>query len=102
MIGDSDLRVLRESNSTPWLTDIIWAAAKRVKRPEFVDETTPIEDDHIPFLRAGVEAVDIIDLDYDAWHKAGDTLDRVSAKSLAAVGEVLLAALPDIEKTPRK
>jgi hypothetical protein len=102
MIGDSDLRVLRESNSTPWLTDIIWAAAKRVKRPEFVDETTPIEDDHIPFLRAGVPAVDIIDLDYAAWHQAGDTLDRVSAKSLAAVGEVLLAALPDIEKTPRR
>jgi Peptidase family M28 len=98
MIGDRDLRVLRESNSTPWLTDSVWAAAKRLKRREFVDEETAIEDDHLPFLDAGVPAVDIIDLDYPAWHTEGDTLDKVSARSMELVGEVLLAALPDIEK----
>jgi glutaminyl-peptide cyclotransferase len=98
MIGDQDLRVLRESSSTPWMTDAIWAAAKRLKRPEFVDQSTPIEDDHVPFLQAGVPAVDIIDLDYPAWHRAEDTLDKVSAASMQAVGDVLLAALPDIEK----
>jgi hypothetical protein len=54
------------SNSTPWLTDIIWAAAqpRSVTAQHFLDESTPIEDDHIPFLQAGVPAVDIIDLDY--------------------------------------
>ena len=41
----------------------------------------PIEDDHLPFLEAGVPAVDIIDLDYPAWHTADDTLDKVSAGS---------------------
>jgi Peptidase family M28 len=97
MIGDADLRLPREPNSTRWLVDAIWGAAKRLKRPEFVDEEFPVEDDHIPFLRAGVPAVDIIDLDYPAWHAAGDTLDKVSARSLQAVGDVLLAALPDIE-----
>lgn len=96
MIGDRDLRIMRESNSTPWLTDIVWSAARRLKRPEFVDQSTPIEDDHIPFLRAGVPAVDIIDLDYAAWHNAGDTLDKVSAASLQAVGDVVLAALPEV------
>ena len=98
MIGDRDLRILRESGSTPWLTEAIWTAAKRLERPEFADQSTPIEDDHVPFLRAGVPAVDLIDLDYPNWHTKGDTLDKVSAGSLQAVGDVLLAALPDIEK----
>jgi Zn-dependent M28 family amino/carboxypeptidase len=100
MIGDRDLRILRESHSTPWLTDIIWSAARRLKRPEFVDDATPIEDDHLEFLAAGVPSVDIIDLDYPAWHRPEDTLDKVSAASLQAVGDVLLAALPEIEKRP--
>jgi glutaminyl-peptide cyclotransferase len=98
MIGDSDLRISRESSSTPWMTDAIWATAKRLKRPEFIDQSTPIEDDHVPFLQAGVPAVDIIDLDYPEWHRAGDRLDKVSAASLQAVGDVVLAALPAIEK----
>ena len=63
----------------------------------FIDDTTQIEDDHEPFLRAGVPAVDIIDLDFPAWHTAADTLDSVSAQSLQVVGDVLLAALPQIE-----
>jgi hypothetical protein len=61
-------------------------------------EATPIEDDHIPFLEAGVPAADIIDLEYDAWHTAGDTLDKVSAESLQTVGDVVLHALPEIER----
>ena len=98
MIGDRDLRISRESNSTTWLTDAIWNAAQRLKRREFIDRETAIEDDHLPFLQAGVDAVDIIDLDYPAWHTADDTLDQVAPMSLQAVGDVLLAALPDIEK----
>ena len=96
MIGDRDLRILRETNSTGWLTDAIWNAAKRAGRREFVDEPLDVKDDHLSFLKAGVPAVDIIDLDYPAWHTEGDTLDKVSAESLQAVGDVLLAALPEI------
>ena len=58
---------------------------------------TPIEDDHLEFLAAGIPSVDIIDLDYPAWHTADDTLDNVSPRSLQVVGDVLLAALPLIE-----
>ena len=97
MIGDANLVVKRESNSTPWLTDAIWSAARELKRSEFVSESTPIEDDHLAFLEAGVPAVDVIDLDYPDWHQQGDTLDKVSPKSLQAVGDVLLKALPKIE-----
>jgi glutaminyl-peptide cyclotransferase len=99
MIGDKDLTIRREANSTPWLTEAIWSAAKRLGHSRsFLSETTPIEDDHLPFLQAGVQSVDIIDLDYHAWHTADDTLQNVSAQSLQIVGDVVLAALPDIEQ----
>ncbi|OFV93145.1 MAG: hypothetical protein A3G76_13825 [Acidobacteria bacterium RIFCSPLOWO2_12_FULL_65_11] len=98
MIGDRDLRIRRDLNSTRWLTDIVWDAAKRQKLDNyFISETTQVEDDHVPFLQAGVPSLDIIDLDFAAWHTAQDTLDLVSARSLQVVGDVLLAALPQIE-----
>jgi glutaminyl-peptide cyclotransferase len=97
MIGDRDLDIRRDSNSTPWLTDIVWGAAARMKVTNFLPAVTTVEDDHLPFLAAGVPSVDIIDLDYDAWHTQRDTLDAVSARSLQVVGDVLLASLPQIE-----
>ena len=99
MIGDKNLNLKREENSTRWLTDIIWSAARRLGYAQhFLEDITPIEDDHLPFLEAGVAAVDIIDLDYPAWHTAQDTIENVSAKSLQIVGDVVLASLPEIEK----
>jgi glutaminyl-peptide cyclotransferase len=103
MVGDRNLSIRRESNSTRWLTDIIWATAKRLGHGQaFPDEPTAVEDDHVPFLDAGVPAVDVIDLDYPAWHTPNDTLDNVSARSLQTVGDVLLAALPKVEAALRK
>lgn len=98
MIGDRDLRIRRDTNSTPWLTNIIWDAAKRLQLDGvFIPDSTRIEDDHMPFVAAGVPSVDIIDLEYEAWHTPNDTLDAVSARSLQTVGNVVLAALPQIE-----
>jgi len=98
MIGDRSLQIRRDSNSTPWLTELVWSAARRQKLDTyFIAESTQVEDDHVPFLKAGVPSVDIIDLDYPQWHTAQDTLDAVSARSLQVVGDVVLAAIPDIE-----
>lgn len=98
MIGDKSLDIHREGNSTPWLTDAIWAAATRLNRAEFHHDVFPVEDDHLEFLEAGIPSVDLIDLqNYPAWHTADDTLDQVAASSLQVVGDVLLAALPAIE-----
>jgi Zn-dependent M28 family amino/carboxypeptidase len=98
MIGDRDLNIRRDTNSTPWLTNVIWETARRENLDEyFIPDSTRIEDDHLPFLAAGVPSVDIIDLDYEAWHTAKDTLDAVSARSLQVVGDVVLSALPHIE-----
>lgn len=101
MVGDKDLRIMRETGSTPWLVDLVWAAAKRLGHGAiFPDESMLIEDDHVPFLEAGIPSVDIIDLDYPAWHNTNgtDTLDKVAARSLQIVGDVILAALPSIEQ----
>jgi glutaminyl-peptide cyclotransferase len=98
MIGDRDLRITRELNSTPWLSAIITQAAESQKLGQyFSGQPQALEDDHLPFLAAGVPSVDIIDFDFPAWHTAGDTLDVVSARSLQIVGDVVLAALPRIE-----
>lgn len=97
MIGDRNLTIRRESNSTRWLTDIVWGAAKKLGHRAFMDEETTVEDDHIPFVKAGVPSLDIIDLDYPQWHTAQDTLDAVGARSLQVVGETVVAALPEIE-----
>ena len=104
MIGDHDLVVKREGNSTPSLIDAIWGAAKRLNRREFVDAVYPVEDDHLEFLAARVPSVDLIDLEYAtrsgevAWHTRYDTLENVAPASLQAVGDVLIAALPALEK----
>jgi hypothetical protein len=98
MIGDSNLVIRRESMSTPWLVDAIWSAAARLgHRSVFSPELTTVEDDHVPFLRAGVAAVDVIDLDNPTWHTAQDDIAHVSRQSLQTVGDVILAALPDIQ-----
>jgi len=98
MIGDRDLQLLRDLASTPWLTDVLWRTAAALQCESFTDATQHVRgDDHTPFLEAGVDAVDLIDLRYPAWHTAADTLDQVSPASLGHVIETVLAALPEIE-----
>ena len=97
MIGDRNLTIRRESNSTPWLTGIVWATARKLGHSQFMDEETAVEDDHIPFVKAGVASLDIIDLDYPQWHTPQDTIDAIAARSIQIVGDVVVAALPQIE-----
>jgi len=99
MIGAKNIVVHREQYSTGWLTDAIWSAARKLGHTEFKDDVFPVEDDHLEFLDAKIPSVDIIDLqDYPQWHTADDDLAHVGAGSLQAVGDVLMAALPVIER----
>jgi Zn-dependent M28 family amino/carboxypeptidase len=99
MIGDRDLNIRREASSTPWLTDLVWESARRLGHGlHFLPDARAVEDDHAPFLKAGVPATLLIDFDFPPWHTASDTLDKVSARSLQVVGEVLVDALPAIEE----
>jgi glutaminyl-peptide cyclotransferase len=102
MVGPYDPVFKRESNSTPWLTDIVWSTAARLGYGKiFVNDSVPIEDDHIPFLRRDVPATDLIDLDVPYWHTTRDTLDKIDPRSLAITGHVLIEALPELEKKIR-
>lgn len=90
MVGDKDLDLYYEQNSDAELSAEIWEIADELGYDEFVPEKRySILDDHIPFLERGWRAVDIIDFDYPAWHTQGDTLDKISAQSLEAVGVTL-------------
>lgn len=99
MIGEKNVRLLKDTSSTTWLNDIIWQTARSLGYgSSFVDGYTAVDDDHIPFIRAGIPAVDLIDLDYPAWHTPNDTIDKLDPKSMEIVGNVVVAALPAIEK----
>lgn len=91
MVGDADQQIYRERNSTPPLTTAIWTIAENLGYDEwFIDESRyRMIDDHTPFLEAEIPAVDVIDFDYPYWHTTDDTLDKVSADSLARVGRTL-------------
>lgn len=99
MIGDRRLDIRREAASTPWLTDLLWGSARRLGyRAHFLEETLAVEDDHAPFLRAGIPSALLIDFNYEPyWHTPEDTLDKLSPRSLQVVGDVLLDALPALE-----
>ena len=105
MIGDRDLHIQRERESTPWLTELIWSTAKRLGYGNiFLDEQQgPVGDDHGPFIRRGVPAVDLIDFESQGtfWHTPQDTLDKVTPRSLAVVGHVLVEVLPQIDRRGR-
>jgi Zn-dependent M28 family amino/carboxypeptidase len=93
MTGDRDLGIMQEENSTPALRNLVWQAAKEKGYGRyFLDQGGAIEDDHLPFLKRGVPAVDLIDFDYGPgnsfWHSDKDTLDKLSSHSFQVVGDV--------------
>jgi glutaminyl-peptide cyclotransferase len=102
MVGYKNLELGRnETLSTRWLIDAVWNTARELGYGEyFIDDIEHCDgDDHVPFLQAGIEALDIIQLgSYEYWHEAEDTLDKISPQSLKIVGDVVLASLPRIEQ----
>jgi glutaminyl-peptide cyclotransferase len=90
-VGNKDLRLPREASSTEELWDEVRAAARTVGVARtFPDDTqTTVADDHTPFLREGIPAVDLIDWSYPG-HKLSDTIDKLSRRSLDAVGETMV------------
>jgi glutaminyl-peptide cyclotransferase len=103
MIGDKDLGIALESNSNQGLRRLVWQVAKDLGYGRyFLEQPGAIEDDHMPFVRQGVTALDLIDFDYGPgnsyWHTEKDTVDKLSAQSLKVVGDVLVETLKRLEK----
>jgi len=103
MIGDADLHIEREANSTPWLEDMIYQAATRLGyQSHFFGRSLQIEDDHMPFVERGVPSADLIDFEYGYnnvfWHTPQDTVDKLSPKSLEIVGTVTLETVQMLDQ----
>ena len=103
MIGDKDLRLVFESNSAASLRNLVWdTAAAMGYSTEFPHNANAIGDDHMPFIDAGVRAVDLIDFDYGPnnswWHTPADTLDKLDAHSSEVVGAVLVRVIGELER----
>ena len=98
MIGDKDLNIQRESQSTGWLVSLVGQAAHKFGYDRyFFQKEEPVSDDHLPFVRRGVPSIDIIDLDYGPdnsyHHTTQDTMDKVSSRSLTISGDVFLETI---------
>jgi glutaminyl-peptide cyclotransferase len=98
MVGDADLNIEHDANSTPWLEDLVGQAATQLGyQSHFFARDMGVTDDHEPFLKRNVPSVDLIDFNYGYndvfWHTTQDTLDKLSPKSLAIVGSVTLETI---------
>jgi glutaminyl-peptide cyclotransferase len=110
MIGDKDLNIDYDENSTPWLRDMLRVAARDTGHVAYVYKNNVpggIDDDHMPFVRRGVPSLDIIDIDYgphndkyfDGWHHTDqDTLDKLSAHSLQISADLFLEMIHLIDQ----
>lgn len=98
MIGDKNLDIDRDTNSTPWLLDTVKQAATHFGyQSHFFERENTIDDDHIPFVLRGVPCADVIDIDYGPdnsyHHTVQDSMDKLSARSLTIVGDTFLETI---------
>jgi glutaminyl-peptide cyclotransferase len=102
MVGGFDLSLPLEGNSDETLRASIWETGSQLGYGDIFLRHVKysVEDDHIPFIQAGIPSVDIIDLDYPYWHTTEDTPDHVSAHSLEVAGSVLEAWI--VQQPPAK
>jgi glutaminyl-peptide cyclotransferase len=103
MIGDADLNIDQDQNSTPWLQSVVLQAATRLGyQSHFFARRIAVEDDHLPFMKLGVPCADLIDLDYGYGgvfhHTPQDTIDKLSPKSMEIVGGVILETIRLLDK----
>jgi glutaminyl-peptide cyclotransferase len=97
-VGDRELAIPREQFSNRRLWGRLRTASQRTgfARHFPAREHGAVLDDHVPFIRAGVPAIDLIDFDFDCWHMRCDNLTAVSPQSLDAVGETMMAFLANL------
>lgn len=103
MIGDADLDIDRDTNSTPWLESVVYEAATRAGyQSHFFARTNTVSDDHLPFMKLGVPCADVIDINYGYnnvfHHTVQDTVDKLSTKSLEISGIVILETVRILDK----
>jgi Zn-dependent M28 family amino/carboxypeptidase len=101
MVGDKNLILERDRSSTTWLMDLVWDSAMELGYSNHLAVAPKtIIDDHIPFLKAGIPSVNLIDYEFGKnnryWHTPQDTIDKISVKSLLIVGEIIIRTIEKI------
>jgi glutaminyl-peptide cyclotransferase len=96
-VAEKNTRIPREATSDIELWGRLRAAARKVGHQRtFPDQVgDAIQDDHTPFLEAGIPSINLIDFDFPQWHTLGDDMDVVSEASLNATGETVAQLLLD-------
>ena len=102
MTGDKDLDIVYEANSSASLRKLVWDSADALGySANFLRQLAAVEDDHLPFLEAGVRSLDLIDFTYGPrnayWHTPQDTMDKLGAHSFEVIGNVLMRVIPELE-----
>lgn len=105
MVGDRDLKLENDASSTPDLMELVRKSAVELGYSKYLAAAQKgMVDDHIPFIRAGIAAVDLIDYDYgfnnSLWHTPNDTLDKISLHSLKIVGDIVVRTVENLGKNP--
>jgi len=101
MTGDKNLRLTWDQNSAPSLRSLVWDVADSLGySAAFPRQGGAIEDDHMPFLSAGVRAVDLIDFDSQStfWHTPRDTMDKLDPHSFEVIGAVVMKSIDELEQ----
>jgi hypothetical protein len=98
MIGDKDLHLEDDTNSTPWLAEVVRRSGQRLGlQSHFAARSNPIQDDHLPFRAVGIPVADLIDLDYGFdnlyHHTTQDTPDKCSPASLQVTGDIVMETI---------
>ena len=105
MVGDRDLKLENDTSSTPDLMELVRKSAVELNYSKYLATAQKgMVDDHVPFIRAGIAAVDLIDYDYgfnnSLWHTPNDTLDKISPHSLKIVGDIVVRTVENLGRRP--
>ncbi len=99
LVGERGLRLSTDTHSTLALRKLFFEVARENGLTDIVGgREQEINDDHMSFRKIGIDAIDLIDLDYEWWHQDGDTLDKCAKESLARIGKLVLCALPALQE----
>jgi len=103
MVGDRDLKIVKEMYSSETIQRLVWQVARDLGYGAYFDaQPYAVEDDHVPFLRNGVRAVNLIDFEYGPghswWHTPEDTMDKLSPRSLEVTGRTVHETLRRLGK----
>jgi glutaminyl-peptide cyclotransferase len=103
MVGDRDLKLENDASSTSWLMGLVRRSAVELGYGKYLAASQKgMVDDHVPFIRAGIAAVDLIDYEYgfNIWHTPNDTLDKISPHSLKIVGDIVVRTVENLNQKP--